>query len=139
MASNPEPTFAVSAFNTPLELEGADAWTTQICQLLFLEKGTYEHTPDMGIEISSKTYTDTDSYVYTMQREINTQVNQFLSNIPLNSINVSTYYWASRNTDIVRITLGFNVDGTIISRSAYVTKKDDVLTYIISKFNESTN
>lgn len=139
MATTREPTFAVSAFDTPLELEGADAWTTQICQLLFLEKGTYEHSPDLGIEIASNMYKDTEKYVYDVQREINNQVNLYLGNIPFDGVDVSTYYWASRNTDIVRITLRFNVNGTIISRNAYVTKKDDVLTYIISKFNESVN
>ena len=134
-----EPTFAVSAFETPLELEGPDAWTTQICQLLFLEKGTYEHTPDLGIEISSKMYHDTDSYVYDLQQEITSQVNTHLIDIPFCGVDVSTYYWASRNTDIVKITVKFNVGGTIISRSAYITKKDDVLTYIISQFNEGNN
>lgn len=134
-----EPTFAVSAFETPLELEGPDAWTTQICQLLFLEKGTYEHTPDLGIEISSKMYHDTESYVYDLQREITNQVNMHLSSIPFSGVDVSTYYWASRNTDIVRIVVRFTVNGTTVTRSAYITKKDDVLTYIISKFNESTN
>lgn len=139
MATTREPTFAVSAFDTPLELEGADAWTTQICQLLFLEKGTYEQTPDLGIDITSHMYKDTDKYVYDVQREINNQVSLYLGNIPFDGVDVSTYYWASRNTDIVKITLRFNVNGTIISRNAYVTKKDDVLTYIISKFNESVN
>lgn len=139
MATTREPTFAVSAFDTPLELEGADAWTTQICQLLFLEKGTYEHSPDLGIDITSHMYKDTAKYVYDVQKEINTQVNQYLGNIPFDGVDVSTYYWASKNTDIVQITLRFNVNGTIISRNAYVTKKDDVLTYIISKFNESVN
>ena len=84
-------------------------------------------------------YKDTEKYVYDVQREINNQVNLYLGNIPFDGVDVSTYYWASRNTDIVRITLRFNVNGTIISRNAYVTKKDDVLTYIISKFNESVN
>ncbi len=138
MADVREPSFDVSVFDTPLELEKADAWSHQILQLLFLENGTYEHSPEMGVELNAKKYTEINQYCQYIRDEIINQVNKWLPDIPLDRVEVSKYYWRSRNTDIVMIGLWFNEDGSIVSRVAYITTKDDILTYIISKFNENT-
>ena len=131
-----EPTFSLSAYNTPLEQEGADSWAALICQLLFLENGTYKDSPLMGIELQTLKYIEAQKFASDLRNSIIFQSGKHLSNIPLNDVQVNIYWWEEKNIDIIILTLTFNKDGTIITRTVYVSEMDSTLSFIIKKFDE---
>ena len=136
MANNiREPIFAIDAYKNPWELEGADSWACLVCQIIFLEKNTYTHSPDMGIGLHNIKYVDLQKFTTELQSNIVNQTSIYLRDVPLTSVNVSHYYWEDKNVDVIIITLSFNEDGAIVTRAIYVTEADEILTYVINKFD----
>lgn len=131
-----EPTFTVSDFNSPKEVENADMWIELICQLIFMEKGTYSDSPDIGVEITKYEYSDIIRDTSKIELEIRDQVNNYLSDIPIGVLTVKTYFWAERNIHVLRVLVGFIQGSVTITRAIDITNTDNVLSYIIRKYDE---
>lgn len=131
-----EPTFTVSDFNSPKEVENADMWIELICQLVFMEKGTYSDSPEIGVEISKYEFADLTKDASTLEMEIKDQIGMYLSDIPIGTLTVKPYYWAERNIYIIRILVGFMNGSVSIIRAIDITNEDNVLSYIIRKYDE---
>lgn len=131
-----EPTFEVSDFNSPKEVENADAWIRLIAELIFLEKGTYSDSPDAGVQISDYEFNELVEGKSHLQTEINSQCSQYLSDIPIGVLEVSSFYWEEKNQYVVQVLVGF-VEGSVLTyRAIHITDEDKTLTYLISKYDE---
>ena len=130
-----EPILSIDAYKNPWELEGADSWAFLVSTLIFMEKGTYTHSPEMGVELQSIKYVDLDTFTTKLKNDIISQASIYLNAVPLTSVNVTYYRWEEKNVDVLIITLSFNEDGAIVTRAIYVTEADEILTYVINKFD----
>lgn len=134
MASDIDVTFKLDNYMAPQKLTGADAWVHTIINLLFIEKGTYSDTPNLGINLKSLKYLDADSLVNYLQNELKEQCNLYLPNIPLNDILIGLKTRA--NGEIIAIiNLGFTTSKGTINKSALVSIKDDIIDYIVDRFD----
>lgn len=131
-----EPTFTVSDFNSPKEVENADMWIELICQLIFMEKGTYSDSPDIGVDITKYEYTDVIRDASTIEMDIKDQINKYLSDIPIGVLTVKPYFWAERNIYVLRVLVGFIEGSVTITRAIDITDIDNTLSYIIRKYDE---
>ena len=131
-----EPTFEVSNFESPREVDNADMWIKLICELIFLEKGTYSDEPDCGVHIAKYAYNDLIEDSSILESEIKLQVGSYLADIPIGTLSVKAYYWEERNIYILRVLVGF-VEGSVITyRTIDINDENRTLSYIISKFDE---
>ena len=131
-----EPTFEVSDFGSPKELENADMWIRLICELVFLEKGTYSDEPDAGVHISTYKFSELTTGTAELENEIRKQCSIYLADIPIGMMKVTSFYWEERNIYILRILVGFK-EGTVLTyRTIDISEGDQILTYIISKYDE---
>lgn len=131
-----EPTFTVSDFNSPKEVENADMWIELICQLIFMEKGTYSDSPDIGVDISKYEYSDIIQDASKIEIAIRDQVNNYLSDIPIGVLTVKPFYWSERNIYVLRVLVGFMQGSVTITRTIDITSEDNTLSYIIRKYDE---
>ena len=131
-----EPTFTVSDFNSPKEVENADMWIELICQLVFLEKGTYSDSPDIGVHITKYEFTDLIHDASVIELEIRDQITKYLSDIPIGMLTVKPYYWSERNIYVLRILVGFLQGSVTITRAIDITGEDNAISYIIRKYDE---
>mgnify|MGYP000211276729 CR=1 FL=1 len=83
-----ECTFEINPFNRPLELSGIEAWTRLILRLMFMEKGTYPSEPKMGCGITAEMYETIDVLKGTVRNIVESQIRQFLPDLPFYGINV---------------------------------------------------
>ena len=131
-----EPTFTVSDFNTPKEIENADMWIELICQLVFMEKGTYSDSPDIGVDITKHEFNDIIRDTSVLELDIRDQITKYLSDIPIGVLTVKPYYWSERNIYVLRILVGFLQGSVTVTRAIDITDKDNVISYIIRKYDE---
>ena len=131
-----EPTFTVSDFNSPKEVENADMWIELICQLIFLEKGTYSDSPDIGVDITKYEYSDIIRDTSKIELEIRDQINNYLSDIPIGVLTVKPYYWAERNIHVLRVIVGFIQGSVTVTRAIDITDMGNALSYIIRKYDD---
>lgn len=135
MASDIDVTFKLDNYMAPQKLTGADAWVHNILDTLFIEKGTYSDTPNLGINLKSLRYMDADSLVNYLQNELKEQCNLYLPNIPLDDILIGLQTRA--NGEIIAIiTLGFSTSKGKISKSAIMSIKDDIIDFIVDNFDK---
>lgn len=138
MASDIDMTFKLDNYMSPQKLTGADAWVHNIIDTLFIEKGTYSDTPNLGINMKSLKYLDAESLVSYLQNEIKSQCDMYLSDIPLDDIIIGLQ--TRTNGEVIAvITLGFMTSNGKISRSALVSIKDDIIDFIVDKFDKVDN
>ena len=131
-----EPTFEISDFNTPKEIENADAWIKLIAALIFLEKGTYSDSPDAGVHIAMYEFNELVEGKTNLESEIRYQCANYLSDIPIGVLEVKSVYWEEKNQYIVRVLVGFKEGSVLTYRAIDITDEDKILSYIISKFDE---
>lgn len=135
MASDIDVTFKLDNYMAPQKLTGADAWVHNILDTLFIEKGTYSDTPNLGINLKSLRYMDADSLVNYLQNELKEQCNLYLPNIPLDDILIGLQTRA--NGEIIAIiTLGFSTSKGKITKSAIMSIKDDIIDFIVDNFDK---
>lgn len=100
----------LNAFNKPAEVSGIEAWTKLICNLLFMEKGSYPTDPDMGCEIHKYRFHFIEDVIDELTERINSQVTTYLPDIPLAGVNVSKEQ-SNTGQPILLIALEFDVEG----------------------------
>lgn len=126
--------FQMSDYNVPLIVNGPDAWTHNILDLLFLEKGTFSDSPDMGLDLNSITYMDVDSTVDYITEELNRQVSVYMPDVPMTNLTVTTKPTASDET-VLNILISFSLDYGNITKSAFVSLRDKVVDKIVDRFD----
>lgn len=121
-------------YRSPTILNGADAWVRDIINILFIEKGTYSDTPDLGIDIESLTYIDDDTLVSYVNNELHKQTKLYLSNIPISKITVGTY--STNNGDnLLLIDIAFDYTQSPVHKSALVSLRNKTLDFIVDNFS----
>lgn len=131
-----EPTFEISDFNSPKEVENADAWIRLIAELIFLEKGTYSESPNAGVQIANYEFNDLMEGMSDLQTEIQTQCSTYLSDIPIGTLTVNSFYWEDKNQYVVQVLVGFIENAVRTYRAINITDEDKTLTYLIAKYDE---
>ncbi len=126
--------FQMSDYNVPLIVNGPDAWTHNILDLLFLEKGTFSDSPDLGLDLNSITYMDVDSTVDYVTEELNRQVSVYMPDVPVTNLTVTTKPTASDET-VLNILISFSLDYGNITKSAFVSLRDKVVDKIVDRFD----
>ena len=126
--------FQMSDYNVPLIVNGPDAWTHNILDLLFLEKGTFSDSPDLGLDLNSITYMDVDSTVDYVTEELNRQVSVYMPDVPVTNLAVTTKPTASDET-VLNILISFSLDYGNITKSAFVSLRDKVVDKIVDRFD----
>ena len=134
MANDIDVTFKLDNYMAPQKLTGADAWVHNIMDTLFIEKGTYSDTPELGIDLKSLKYIDSESLVSYLQNEINNQCSLYLPTVPLEDVLVGVQNRPNGEV-IAVITLGFSTVNGKISRSVVVSVKDEIIDFIVDKFD----
>ena len=138
MSSDRDMIFKLDDYMTPQILTGADAWIHNIMDIIFIEKGTYSDTPDLGVELKSLNYMTADEMVRFLQNEIKNQSETYLPSIPLDDILVAVKEENNGQVTLI-ITLGFTTSKGKITRSVFVSVKDDIIDYIVDKFDNAGN
>jgi hypothetical protein len=124
----------MDGFNVPMEVTGPDAWIHNILDILFLEKGTYSDTPELGIDLNSITYLTTDEMVRYISDQLTAQTQKYLPDVPLSNLTVSIK--ETENSDyVLNISVAFSVNYGTVSRSAFVSVKNKIIDYIVEKFD----
>lgn len=126
--------FQISDYNVPLIVNGPDAWTHNILDLLFLEKGTYSDSPEMGLDLNSITYMDVDSTLNYVSQELNYQVKKYLPDVPVTNLAVTTKPTATDET-VLNILITFSLDYGNITKSAFVSLRDKIVDRIVDRFD----
>lgn len=126
--------FQMSDYNVPLIVNGPDAWVHNILDLLFLEKGTFSDSPDLGLDLNSITYMDVESTVNYVTEELNRQVSVYMPDVPMTNLTVTTKPTASDET-VLNILISFSLDYGNITKSAFVSLRDKVVDKIVDRFD----
>ena len=126
--------FQMSDYNVPLIVNGPDAWTHNILDILFLEKGTYSDSPDLGLDLNSITYMDVDSTVSYVSSELNYQVRKYLPDVPVTNLTVTTKPTAT-DESVLNIQITFSLDYGRITKSAFVSLRDKLVDKIVDRFD----
>lgn len=126
--------FQMSDYNVPLIVNGPDAWTHNILDILFLEKGTYSDSPELGVDLNSITYMDVDSTVSYVSSELNYQVRKYLPDLPVTNLVITTKPTTTDDT-VLNIQITFSLEYGNITKSAFVSLRDRVVDKIVDKFD----
>ena len=81
---------STNVFNKPTELIGKDAWARLVLNLLFMRKGTFPSMPNMGVGIQDYQYEFLDTAISSLNFEIEDQINTYLPDLPVSSVNVTS-------------------------------------------------
>lgn len=104
-----EPILALNAFNKPAEASGVTAWTKLITNLLFMEPGAYPTDPEMGCDIGKYEFGFLDDVLDEINENIANQVQTYLPDIPVTTINASKTY-SDTGKPILLIAIEFSVE-----------------------------
>ena len=103
----------VNSFNLPAYKEGVNAKARLFINLLFLKKGTYPSTPDMGVDIKSYQFDFLNEVIPKLTVDIQKQVEVYLPELTLDEIKIQK---AEPNMLIIGIAIKdeYGDDSTII-------------------------
>lgn len=104
-SSKKELGLSINTFNKPTEYIGTTAWSQLIMNLLFLRPGTYPSIPNMGIGIQDYEFEFLDVTIEKLNTAINSQIQLYLPDIPLESVNVSSFVHEGRTILYIAINL----------------------------------
>lgn len=88
----------INNFDEPATLTGADAWVKMIITLIYMDKGTYPESPEMGVGIMDYDFEFIDDIIDELEDSINDQINTYLPDIPFESAGVEEYELPSGET-----------------------------------------
>ena len=125
--------FEMSDFNTPKIISGADAWVSNILNLLFLENGTYSDAPELGLDLKAHTYMEATEIVNYVSSELKAQTAAYMPQIPLSNVTVVAKTLDNGNT-VLYITLAFNINEETVHKSAFVSLTDEVVDKIVDNY-----
>lgn len=118
----------INVFDQPAETSGAKAWGNLITNLLFMSPGSIPSDPEMGCDIGQYEFGFIDDVVEDIEENIQNQVNTYLPDIPLESIEISNGAEAG-DPNILYVKIVFSVDGS----------KDNIAVVAAEKVNSIIN
>ena len=106
-----ELTLNINNFDEPDKLSGPKAWVNMILTLIYMEKGTYKESPEMGIGILNYDFEFVDDIIDELEDQINDQVRIYLPDIPFESASLEEYDLSNGDTALL-ITINFVVENS---------------------------
>ena len=117
-ANKKELGLSTNVFNKATEYQGKTAWFQLILNLIFLRPGTYPSIPNMGVGIQDYEYEYIDDVKDNIRNKIEEQVNLFLPDVPLASVEVTSVEYEGKTILLIVISLEDNgqiVTGAVAS------------------------
>lgn len=104
---------STNVFNKQTEYQGKTAWFQLILNLIFLRPGTYPSIPNMGVGIQDYEYEYIDDVKDNIRTKIEEQINLFLPDVPLASVDVNSVNYEGKT--ILLIIISLNDNGQIVT------------------------
>ena len=117
-ANKKELGLSTNVFNKATEYQGKTAWFQLILNLIFLRPGTYPSIPNMGVGLQDYEYEYIDDVKDNIRNKIEEQVNLFLPDVPLSSVEVTSVEYEGKTILLIVISLEDNgqiVTGAVAS------------------------
>lgn len=117
-ANKKELGLSTNVFNKATEYQGKTAWFQLILNLIFLRPGTYPSIPNMGVGLQDYEYEYIDDVKDNIRNKIEEQVNLFLPDVPLASVEVTSVEYEGKTILLIVISLEDNgqiVTGAVAS------------------------
>ena len=117
-ANKKEHGLSTNVFNKATEYQGKTAWFQLILNLIFLRPGTYPSIPNMGVGLQDYEYEYIDDVKDNIRNKIEEQVNLFLPDVPLASVEVTSVEYEGKTILLIVISLEDNgqiVTGAVAS------------------------
>ena len=117
-ANKKELGLSTNVFNKATEYQGKTAWFQLILNLIFLRPGTYPSIPNMGVGLQDYEYEYIDDGKDNIRNKIEEQVNLFLPDVPLASVEVTSVEYEGKTILLIVISLEDNgqiVTGAVAS------------------------
>lgn len=117
-ANKKELGLSTNVFNKATEYQGKTAWFQLILNLIFLRPGTYPSIPNMGVGLQDYEYEYIDDVKDNIRNKIEEQVNLFLPDVPLTSVEVTSVEYEGKTILLIVISLEDNgqiVTGAVAS------------------------
>ena len=117
-ANKKELGLSTNVFNKATEYQGKTAWFQLILNLIFLRPGTYPSIPNMGVGLQDYEYEYIDDVKDNIRNKIEEQVNMFLPDVPLASVEVTSVEYEGKTILLIVISLEDNgqiVTGAVAS------------------------
>ena len=117
-ANKEELGLSTNVFNKATEYQGKTAWFQLILNLIFLRPGTYPSIPNMGVGLQDYEYEYIDDVKDNIRNKIEEQVNLFLPDVPLASVEVTSVEYEGKTILLIVISLEDNgqiVTGAVAS------------------------
>ena len=117
-ANKKELGLSTNVFNKATEYQGKTAWFQLILNLIFLRPGTYPSIPNMGVGLQDYEYEYIDDVKDNIRNKIEEQVNLFLPDVPLTSVEVTSVEYEGKTILLIVISLedkGQIVTGAVAS------------------------
>ena len=117
-ANKKELGLSTNVFNKATEYQGKTAWFQLILNLIFLRPGTYPSIPNMGVGLQDYEYEYIDDVKDHIRNKIEEQVNLFLPDVPLASVEVTSVEYEGKTILLIVISLEDNgqiVTGAVAS------------------------
>ena len=117
-ANKKELGLSTNVFNKATEYQGKTAWFQLILNLIFLRPGTYPSIPNMGVGLQDYEYEYIVDVKDNIRNKIEEQVNLFLPDVPLASVEVTSVEYEGKTILLIVISLEDNgqiVTGAVAS------------------------
>lgn len=128
-----EPTFELNEFNQPLEVSGPDAWIRDIVSMALYEPGMFSENTSLGVYSQNELYSFATPAINTIYNNLHNACENYLKDIPIDTLNVSSYNWDEKNTTVLVISCTFTTTTGPTTYAAYISTIDTQLSYIISQ------
>lgn len=128
-----EPTFELDEFNEPMEVTGPDVWVRDVVAMAFYEQGTFADDPQAGAAINYEVYNFDDEAARIIQERMNECCKKYLSDIPIESLDVSIYAWEEMNTNVLVLNVTFRDDRGLLPYAVYISLIDHQLRYVVNQ------
>ena len=128
-----EPTFELNDFNQPLEVSGPDAWIRDIVSMALYEPGMFSENTSLGVYSQNELYSFATPAINTIYNNLHNACENYLKDIPIDTLNVSSYNWDEKNTTVLVISCTFTTTTGPTTYAAYISTIDTQLSYIISQ------
>ena len=130
-----EPTFELDMFDEPMEVTGPDAWIRDVVAMAFYEPGTFVADPLAGAYINNEVYNFANESPGIIKNKLQNSCNTYLSDVPIENLDVSSYYWEEMDVYVIVVSVAFRYQGKLKSYNAYITTIDYQLRYVVSQIS----
>ena len=115
-----EPTFELNDFNQPLEVSGPDAWIRDIVSMALYEPGMFSENTSLGVYSQNELYSFATPAINTIYNNLHNACENYLKDIPIDTLNVSSYNWDEKNTTVLVISCTFTTTTGPTTYAAYI-------------------